>query len=176
MPPANPLLRRPAVADNATMQTELPKADPPKRKRRWFQFSLRTLLIFTLICAVAAGWLGKSLGRKRREQEAADAIVKLTGNVRYDYQKANGAKPPGPEWLRKLLCEKFFSEVTEVSGFGQFETKIDAGLENLKEFSNLETLGLNKTKVTDAGLVNLQGLTTKLTYASRSVSYNARMS
>jgi hypothetical protein len=27
------------------MQTEPPKADPHKRKRRWFQFSLRTLLI-----------------------------------------------------------------------------------------------------------------------------------
>jgi DsbC/DsbD-like thiol-disulfide interchange protein len=27
------------------MQTEPPKADQPKRKRRWFQFSLRTLLV-----------------------------------------------------------------------------------------------------------------------------------
>jgi hypothetical protein len=27
------------------MQTEPPKAEPPKRKRRWFQFSLRTLMI-----------------------------------------------------------------------------------------------------------------------------------
>ena len=27
------------------MEAEPPKAEPPKRKRRWFQFSLRTLLI-----------------------------------------------------------------------------------------------------------------------------------
>ena len=27
------------------MQTEPTKAEPPKRKRRWFQFSLRTQLI-----------------------------------------------------------------------------------------------------------------------------------
>jgi hypothetical protein len=27
------------------MQTEPTEADPPKRKRRWFQFSLRTLLL-----------------------------------------------------------------------------------------------------------------------------------
>jgi ATP-dependent Clp protease ATP-binding subunit ClpC len=39
----------PAVADNAAMQTELPKTDPPKRKRRWFQFSLRTLLVLPWI-------------------------------------------------------------------------------------------------------------------------------
>jgi hypothetical protein len=33
------------------MQTEPPKADPPKRKRRWFQFSLRDLLaLITLAC------------------------------------------------------------------------------------------------------------------------------
>jgi hypothetical protein len=40
------------------MQTDPPKAEPPKRKRRWFQFSLRTLLIFTMVVAVACGWVG----------------------------------------------------------------------------------------------------------------------
>ena len=50
---ANPnlLLRLPAVVDNAVMQTEPPKADPPKRKRRWYQFSQRDLLaLITLAC------------------------------------------------------------------------------------------------------------------------------
>jgi hypothetical protein len=37
------------------MQTDPPKADPPKRKRRWFQFSLRAMMIFTGICAIASG-------------------------------------------------------------------------------------------------------------------------
>jgi hypothetical protein len=35
----------PAAGDNAAMPTESSEAEPPKRKRRWFQFSLRTLLI-----------------------------------------------------------------------------------------------------------------------------------
>jgi hypothetical protein len=34
------------------MQTEPSKADPPKRKRRWFQFSLRTLMLLVAIVAV----------------------------------------------------------------------------------------------------------------------------
>ena len=34
------------------MQTEPPKAAPPKRKRRWFQFSLRTLMMAMLLVAV----------------------------------------------------------------------------------------------------------------------------
>ena len=50
-----------------------------KCKRRWFQFSLRTLLIFTLICAVAAGWLGETIDRKRREREAVETFVESGG-------------------------------------------------------------------------------------------------
>jgi len=34
----------------------------PSRKRRWLQFSLRTLLVFVTLCSVACGWLaGKML-------------------------------------------------------------------------------------------------------------------
>jgi hypothetical protein len=39
------------------MQTEPPKADPPRRKRRRFQFSLRTLLIFVMLLAVTCGYV-----------------------------------------------------------------------------------------------------------------------
>ena len=39
------------------MQVEPTKAEPPKRKRRWFQFSLRSLMVFNLICALRpVGW------------------------------------------------------------------------------------------------------------------------
>jgi hypothetical protein len=54
------------------MQSEPPKAEPPKRKRRWFQFSLRSLLSCTMVCAVAAGWLGKRMEQKRNEREPDD--------------------------------------------------------------------------------------------------------
>jgi hypothetical protein len=59
--PQNPLLRQPAAADNAAMQTEPPEADAPKRKRRWFQFSLRSLLIGVTIFCLVGGWLGREL-------------------------------------------------------------------------------------------------------------------
>jgi hypothetical protein len=42
------------------MQTEPSKADPPKRNRSWFQFSLRTLMIGVTLLAVAwAGWASR---------------------------------------------------------------------------------------------------------------------
>jgi hypothetical protein len=54
----NPLLRLPAIGDNAAMKAEPPKTDPSKRKRRWFQFSLRTLftVIFVaqVVCRIGA--------------------------------------------------------------------------------------------------------------------------
>ena len=48
----NPLLRLTAGRDNGAMETKPPEADPPKRKRRWFQFSLRTLMIVVTVLAV----------------------------------------------------------------------------------------------------------------------------
>ncbi len=47
------MLRLPAVGDNAAMPTEPSKADPPKRKRRWIQFSLRSLMIVMTVTALA---------------------------------------------------------------------------------------------------------------------------
>jgi hypothetical protein len=38
------LLRPPVAMDNAAMQTEAAKAESPNRRRRQFQFSLRTLI------------------------------------------------------------------------------------------------------------------------------------
>ena len=34
------------------MQTDPPNAEPPKRKRRWYQFSLRTLFIVVTVVAI----------------------------------------------------------------------------------------------------------------------------
>jgi hypothetical protein len=129
------------------MQTDPPKADPPKRKRRWFQFSLRSMLIFTLICAVACGWLGKRIEQKRKEREEVEAIVKLGGDVYYDYdhgailplgQTIPTKKPPGPNWLRSLFGENYFSEVDYVSIQGDVSDQrmADAGLVNLNRFPN----------------------------------------
>ncbi len=35
------------------------EAEPPKRKRRWFQFSLRSLLIGVALLAVPCGYVGR---------------------------------------------------------------------------------------------------------------------
>jgi hypothetical protein len=170
------LPRLPSVADNAAMD------EVPKRRRRWFQFSLRTLLIFTVIIAVGAGWLGKRFEQKRKDRETVAAIVKLGGTVAYGYQTDDlRAEPPFPSWLRDFLGENFFSDVDSV--WLRNATDVNAGvahlkglprlrmlnlwntkagddtLLHLKEVPQLQELNLDETNVTDAGLLNLKGLT-----------------
>ena len=136
--------------------SESPATAPLKRKRRWLQFSLRSLLVFTLLCAIAASFLGRKIERKRREQAIVDAIRGQGATVYYDY--VGGLEPSGPVWLRSLLGKNFFNEVIDVAADGRRDP-YDNWLVNLKELPELEILSLSYTEPTDAGLVNLNGLT-----------------
>ena len=156
------LLRRPVAVDNAAMDAEPTKADPPKRKRRWFQFSLRTLLVFTLIVAIGCAWVAHRIQQKRKEREIVDTICKFGGRVMYDCDKcAPGTKtpigPPGPDWLRKLLGDYFFSDV-EIIALNQ-DPDADARMVNVKSLTQIQYLDLARTNVSDDGLSNLDGLT-----------------
>ena len=54
------------------MLTEPSKAEPPNRKRRWFQFSLRTLLIGVTLVAVPCayvGWQAKIVSERKTMRE-----------------------------------------------------------------------------------------------------------
>ena len=66
-------------------------------------------------------------------------------------------QPPGPAWLRKLLGDDLFVNVTKVDLRGSQVS--DAGLKHLKGLTQLQELNLNDTKVSDAGLQHLKGLT-----------------
>jgi hypothetical protein len=144
------------------MQTEPPKTEPPKLKRRWFQFSLRTLLIFTLVVAIACAWLGSKIEKKRKEREAVEAILKAGGIVVYDYQKPSMIsgrtfkpveEPYGPEFLRNFLGENFFSEVYAVQHSNT--TLPDEELEFLERFPHMEDLNLSGCQMSVAGAARL---------------------
>jgi hypothetical protein len=83
--------------DNAAMEAEPLESDPPKRKRRWFQFSLRTLMIFTMVVAVACGWVGwqAKIVRGRKSELNRAVNMRLIG-IDSDQAKAI-------PWVRRLL-------------------------------------------------------------------------
>jgi hypothetical protein len=74
------------------MQTESPKADPQKRKRRRFRFSLRTLLIVVTLLAVVCGYIGwqAKIVRERR------AVLRLLiGSRGYGVYMGEQSDTPG---------------------------------------------------------------------------------
>ena len=58
---------------------------PPKPKRRWYQFSLRTLMAFVLVASASVGWVGSEILRGREEREwlrtEARAINREMANI-----------------------------------------------------------------------------------------------
>jgi hypothetical protein len=133
--------------------------DARKPVRRWYQYSLRTLLIFVTLCAFACSWFAVKMQQARKQREAVVAIRKLGGLTAYDYQETGYPyrEPPGPIWLRRLLGDDFFANVAWVSFCHTQAT--DAGLEHLKGLTKLDHLYLTDTEVTGDGLANIAGLT-----------------
>jgi len=125
---------------------------PAKPKRRWLQFSLRTLLVLVLLVAVFCGWLRHKVNQSEQERRAVAAIVAMGGNVEYGHEKGGLADPPGPPWLRAVLGNYFFADVDTVNyppGVG------DESLVHLDGLRHLKQLHLRGTSVTDAGLVHV---------------------
>ena len=77
------------------MTTDQPTTSNPRR--RWFQYSLRTLFVLVTVLCV---WLAVTVERVRKQREAVEAIEALGGQVYYEYQSSGGQEPPGPKWLR----------------------------------------------------------------------------
>ena len=132
------------------------------RRRRWHQYSLRTLLILITVICCGLGWVGVKVQQGRKQKEVVDAFTKAGGIFGYEYQyDANrrwhrDAEPPGPPWLRSLLGDDFFRNPNEVDLSVAHLTAAD--FKHLQEMTKLKWLKLGGTQVTDAVLDNLKGL------------------
>jgi hypothetical protein len=133
-----------------------------KSKLRWYQFSLRTLLIVVTLFAVACSWFAVKMNQARKQKKAVDAIRKVGGAIFYDYWTEGQARlethpePLEPHWLQQLIGEDFFHNVTYVHLGG--EKVSDQNLEHLKVLDQVEDLILDDSHITDAGLDDIKGL------------------
>jgi hypothetical protein len=81
------------------MQTEPPTAVPPKRKRRWFQFSLRTLLIVVTLLAAICGIVTPEWKFASERAALIERTVAAGGIV----GKSDAPLPNGPNWIQRAL-------------------------------------------------------------------------
>lgn len=168
------LKRKPATQDMSP-PTESATTLPPKPNRRWYEFSLKTLMIVMTLFAMTVGWVGYRVQRaqqnrqripedeKRVRQNAIDefpeevaGIERLGGGVSASYSWRRDVSmlewilddPGGPD-------DPTFYYVISVDGGPTFG---DDGLAYVGELKSLESLELEKTIVTDDGLRHLKGL------------------
>jgi hypothetical protein len=124
-----------------------------------FQFSLRSLMVVTVVVAIPFSWLAVEMKAARKQREVVELFRRLwRDSVVYDYQYGPtiALTPTGPVWLRTLLGDDFFANVFWVNLAGTKAT--DADLKHLEALPQLQWLWLRATEVTDGGLRHLQGL------------------
>jgi len=132
-----------------------PENEPPS-KRRWCQYSIRSLMLVTLVIAC---WLGYISHNARKQRDIVAWVKEMEGSVEYDYQfdakggRIEDAQPPGPDWLREWIGIEYFSDVTLVN----LENSQVKDLSPLTGLTNLKKLWLGNTQVSD--LSPLKGLT-----------------
>ncbi len=144
--------------------------EAPKPKLRWYQYRLRTLMIFVVVvCLIMSGvaslWHWYLRARVEFDQAAAP-IKELGGWVA-------GHRPLGAKGVIIVyLCDTPLTDADLETLSGHLETLpdlkeldldgtrvTDAWLEHLKGLANLRALNLSNTQVSDAGLQHLKGMT-----------------
>jgi len=111
-------------------------------RRHSFRYSLSALIFATSLLAV---FLGLYANRARKQSRGVAWVLSQGGHVTYVYEEPLpdgsypiNARPPGPDWLRRILGIDYFSPVTGVI-LDRDEIK---DLKPLADLPNLRSLAL----------------------------------
>lgn len=139
------------VGAPATPGARKVRVTQPERRPSRAQFALKSLLGLVLLVCLLSGWLSFRIRHCECQRQAITAIGQLGGEVIYSGWGT-------PEWLRSLLGQDVFLEVSVVC-FTPDSPIDDDGLAWLTRFPEVHHLDLTGTRITDAGLAHIRELT-----------------
>ena len=127
-------------------------------KRRWYQFSLLSMLVvLTLVCLGPGGYVAFEQQKAREQKRSVEAIERLGGTV--DYRQDSQSRSPA---MRLILGDESFGDVNTVH-FGisgnTNEKVTDADLQCFTRLTHIRFLCLEGCKrFTGTGIETLAGL------------------
>lgn len=130
---------------------------PPKSRRRWLRFSLRTMMAAVTVAGIALGlWLKHA--EHERQRSAVAAVATLEKSLAYVWF---ASAPTADEWATAEWEENFQdgNYPTDIYRIEFPDSTTDADLAPLRSLSNVRAIAIDGTQVTAAGLENLRGLT-----------------
>jgi internalin A len=132
----------------------------PKPRRRWYQFSLITLLIGLTLFSLPLGYIAWEREQCRRGEEALKRLDPDNSNTRMVFQSSfeipARTTTGRPDWLKYLLGNDQFRTVHFATLTGESIT--DNDLELLTALPNLHDVIIQSPQVTDEGVAHLPRL------------------
>jgi hypothetical protein len=133
---------------------------PAQPRRRWFRFSLRTLLIVVTVASVPLGWVGWELNQVSREKATTTWVEKMGGGFRFNPDREKGWwEDSTDKWFgeRVWRVDLQNSQVSDVSPLAALKSLEYLSLDNtqvsdlspLAELENLRELHFRRTAVSD---------------------------
>jgi hypothetical protein len=150
----------------------------PKGKLRWYQFSLRTLLMFVTLVAGLCSWYAAKRRQADRQAAAVKTLESHGYHIQYDYDynydplhRTCDIPTPHPNWLVQLVGYDFLYDVYAVGGRATLPDCIkcrepaltDADMAAFEQLPELRVIKLcniygNPAKATDKGIAHLKKL------------------
>ena len=145
--------------------------------RRWYQFSLLSLLIVMLVSCFGFAWIGSRMRQAKENrhrvaavEETVATIEKLGGTVTSEYKdlrpqtwlETKFDDPGGahdPVGVVKVTKVRFGHTMGDYLSGVSYHIDATAGLEQLDGLTDLQTLNLAGNEVTDAGLRHVKAMT-----------------
>jgi len=130
-----------------------------------FQFSIRSMLVLTVVVTLPFSWLAVEMKRAKEQKAALAVLVETGGGYEYDWRfdasgdYASKPEPPVPEGLWRPLGIDFFAEVVRASVVSTPTRQVtNPDLSPLERLRHLRSLWLDRSQLTDAELEHLKSL------------------